>query len=231
MSGRNRDRIICPTCAKEKARKKNSISSFKGINYYQKKLDNRYGNEFRIIGNRKRENHRYWEFLILHNCGAKRWIEFSYIYYDGYCPNCDNHRRHSSGERATKDILTSMNIDFIEQYKPKTCRYKGQLSFDFLVKTDCKCLIEIDGDQHRKAVSWGSSEPKKETSQRFQNIVLRDKIKDEWCNRNKFWLLRIKVSQIRTDDEINLLQKKIQRGLSLIRQCYSYDWLPHVIKL
>lgn len=105
------------------------------------------------------------------------------------CPNCVE----SKGEKRIAAILDGMGLRFKRQAKFKTCRHKKVLAFDFLVKTsDTKgILIEYQGGQHYKPVRWSASMTDEDMLAVFEDIKIRDKIKEEWAKKRGIPLLAL----------------------------------------
>ena len=98
----------------------------------------------------------------------------------------------SKGEIKIKKILLEQQINFIPQHKFPDCKHKRLLPFDFYLPEHNTC-IEYQGRQHYEPVKdfGGESE--------FKNILLRDKIKENYCADNGTILIKIKYT-----DDINL---------------------------
>ena len=81
----------------------------------------------------------------------------------------------SKGELKIKEILTQLNLDFKTEYIFKDFTHRR---YDFYIPSLNTC-IEYDGKQHFKFVgTWH------ETEEEFQKSILRDKEKDDYCNKN-----------------------------------------------
>ena len=89
------------------------------------------------------------------------------------CPFCNE----SQGEKEIAKILTEMNIPFERQKKFEDCKNKLPLPFDFYIPS-LNLLIEYQGIQHFKPVDFFGGEKS------FKEIIFRDKIKLQYCNRN-----------------------------------------------
>lgn len=100
------------------------------------------------------------------------------------CPAC---RDISYGENLLYKILNERSINFIQQYSFKDCRNKRPLRFDFAIFNNgvLKGLIEYDGKQHFDKDSQYAD------GGRFDDIKLRDEIKNQYCSKNNIPLLRI----------------------------------------
>lgn len=106
----------------------------------------------------------------------------------GGCLSCSySGAKESYGERIIAEYLTKNNLDFVKQYTNKDCRNDKTkiLRFDFYVES-LNLLIEYDGEQHFRPVKfWGGESG-------FEKVKLRDKIKNEWANKNGYTLIRFK---------------------------------------
>ena len=82
-------------------------------------------------------------------------------------------------------ILKKYKVNYIEQKTFNNCVYKIKLRFDFYL-TDYNVCIETDGTQHIIPVEkWGGMEALRET-------IIRDNIKNKYCEDNNINLLSIK---------------------------------------
>ena len=103
------------------------------------------------------------------------------------CSDC----RQSKGERDVERFLLNMNVKYEKQKKFPECKRKQELPFDFWIPS-IKVLIEYDGEQHHIERNTGIFKGQ------FEDIKQRDKIKDEFCDKVGFILLRI-----RWDEDLN----------------------------
>jgi very-short-patch-repair endonuclease len=100
------------------------------------------------------------------------------------CSKCSE----SNGERDIRIYLEKNSIDFIYQHRFKNCRYKLSLPFDFYLPKHNIC-IEYDGIQHYESLTYFGG------NERFHNQVIKDKIKNEYCQNNNIKLIRIKYTE------------------------------------
>jgi very-short-patch-repair endonuclease len=108
----------------------------------------------------------------------------NHLYQGNGCPRC----KDSKGEIEISKWLLSKNIKFNPQHRFKDCRYIKPLPFDFYLP-DYNICIEYDGEQHYKIIKkFGGVN-------NFIKIKKRDKIKTEYCIKNKIKLLRIKYNE------------------------------------
>ncbi|NGT11930.1 hypothetical protein G6Y96_09220 [Clostridium perfringens] len=98
------------------------------------------------------------------------------------CPHCSI---NSHGEILTKKILDEYNCKYESQKKFDRLigLNNGQLSYDFFV--DNYLLIEIQGEQHYRAIEWYGGEDK------FKQQQEHDRLKREFAKKNGYELLEI----------------------------------------
>ena len=133
---------------------------------------------------------RYWLCKCL-LCGSEKYYLESTI-KNNYTKSCGC--VSSMGEQKILDFLKKENISFIPQYHTEKCKYKRDLFFDFLVyypNSDKYFLLEFQGEQHYKAVSFGPNMTKEQKDNKFEENQLRDNIKRQYCKDNNIELLEI----------------------------------------
>lgn len=128
------------------------------------------------------------EFLCL-QCGHT-WITTgsSVINVHTGCSKCCL----SKYEKKVEVYLTESGISFEREKNVGNCRsVNGGLSFfDFVLTGERVRVIEVDGGQHfRNVLGW-----------RFQDTVVSDILKNEYCEREGIPLLRIRYDQIRESE-------------------------------
>jgi len=113
------------------------------------------------------------------------------------CSRC----KESIGEHRIEQFLISKNIRYKRQYSFGDLKYKKNLKFDFAIFSEEKLdfLIEFNGSQHY--TFNGQYGMKKHD---FDKILLRDKLKMEYCKKNK-----IEIFIIRYDEDLDLRLSKI----------------------
>jgi hypothetical protein len=104
------------------------------------------------------------------------------------CPKCSESR----GESTISDYLIEKKIKFERQYKFENCFFKNKLAFDFYL-TELNCCIEYNGYQHYYPVKYFGGE------NNFEEQVLKDKIKKDYCQKNNIDLLIIKYNENTTE--------------------------------
>ncbi len=98
---------------------------------------------------------------------------------------CTGESPMSGGESAVCKVLEMMNIPFEQEWRFTNCRYVLPLPFDFYLP-DHSAVIEYDGEQHFKPISfWGGQKY-------FESLQRNDLIKNEYCAANGIHILRIK---------------------------------------
>lgn len=118
----------------------------------------------------------------------------------------------SFGIQIICDILKELNIGYGKEYKIKKCRDKLPLPFDISINKNT--LIEFDGGHHFYNVYGEAS----------HNMTREhDQIKDNYCQENKIYLLRISYDQMSKDK----MKKHITDFLEIAN---SGDSTEYVIK-
>lgn len=101
------------------------------------------------------------------------------------CPHC----KMSKGELLIEDLLNKYSIKYETQYKFKDCKYKNLLLFDFYLP-ELNICIEFQGEQHYEPISL-LGKTIEERDRKFKNIIIRDKIKRNYCKQNNIRLIEI----------------------------------------
>jgi hypothetical protein len=105
--------------------------------------------------------------------------QFAADHKNGFgCSSCSSSR----GENAIKLYLETNNIKFEQQKTFAGCIYKSSLRFDFYLP-DFNTCIEFQGIQHHKSVKYFGGE------EGFQETLLRDEIKSDYCKNNYIELI------------------------------------------
>jgi len=146
--------------------------------------------------------HGLLEFI--HNeCGNTFEMNYNNFRNGQRCPHCCNLRNSKAVKNISKYLKA---LDF--QYKkevtleglvnPKT---EKKLRIDFFIP-EINLYIEYDGKQHLKFSKKGIF-----TEEKFRELKLRDKIKDDYFKKHKLTLLRIKYPEKELDVLENYLLK------------------------
>ena len=108
------------------------------------------------------------------------------------CSSCKN---VSKGEIKIKEILESINIEYIQQHKFDGCKNKLQLPFDFFLPKYNIC-IEYDGIQHFESIELFRGE------HALEQTKFRDDIKTRFCKDNNILLIRIPYWEFNNIEDI-----------------------------
>jgi len=112
------------------------------------------------------------------------------------CPIC----KDSKGEKVITTFLIENNIKYEHQKSFPGLKHKNLLYFDFYL-TELNICIEFDGEQHyRISERWGGEK-------QLEIIQLRDKLKTDYCEKNKIKLIRIKYNED--------IEKKLKENICL----------------
>jgi len=111
------------------------------------------------------------------------------------CPICSE----SKGEKIIRTFLLKNNIIFITQKIFEDCKFKNFLPFDFYLPEINSC-IEFDGEQHFKPINFFGG------LKSFEELKIKDKIKNNYCQKNNIKLIRLK--NIKTLN--NVLKNKLK---------------------
>jgi len=101
---------------------------------------------------------------------------------------CTGKLNMSGGELVVMKTLELLNIKF----EREVCALpNSRLRFDFEIYVNGETkYIEYDGIQHYKPVCFGGMS-QENAEEAFQKLQRHDKIKNDWCEKNNFELLRI----------------------------------------
>jgi len=103
---------------------------------------------------------------------------------------CTGEMNCSSGEFKIMKILEKFNIDYDYNTSYKV-KHKSYLRWDFIIEiNDEKAFIEYDGIQHFEPVPFGGMS-EEQALIAYDKCVLRDSLKNEFCEDHNLKLLRI----------------------------------------
>lgn len=106
------------------------------------------------------------------------------------CPACKRHR--SRGEAAISNTLDELGVVYQREHQFDGCRNILPLRFDFYLP-EHNMVIEYDGQQHYSDVGiFGDNR-----SSLAENM-LRDSIKDEYCEQHNITMMRIPYNKLRS---------------------------------
>lgn len=119
------------------------------------------------------------------------------------CPYCNI----SKGEEKIEKFLKNKHIQYQREYIFKDCKNKNSLRFDFYLPK-YNILIEYQGVQHYKSIEYMGGMTKHE------NQVNNDKIKRQYCSKNKIPLIEISYTDF---DNIDLILNNILETVETAR--------------
>jgi hypothetical protein len=145
------------------------------------------------------KNTKYIDYNTKVNILCKKHGEFNQLpihhLRGSGCPIC----RSSKGELRISKFLEENGIKFIYNKKFKDCKFKNELPFDFYLP-DINICIEYDGELHFKEIEKFGG---KEKLKYYQN---NDRIKNEYCEKNKIKIIRIKYTDFENiEEKLNFL--------------------------
>ena len=141
-------------------------------------------------------SHNKYRHLCL-DCETEFITKPNYIIHMGTnCPNCSK----SKGERLVDDFLKSSGIEYKSQYVVDILDKK--LRFDFYIES-LSTFIEYVGIQHFEPVKlFGGSEY-------FSKLRVNDQLKEDWCIKSGFKLIRIPY-YYNVSEYLEILWKKLK---------------------
>jgi rubredoxin len=174
----------CPYCAKRKIDYQQIKEYIEQQNYIL--LSKGYKNALTKLDIRCPKGHQY----------QARWNDFQ---QGNRCPRCNE----SKGERRISQILESLNISFVRQYRLE--KGKPSLKLDFYIPS-LNLGIEYDGLHHFEPVCFGGMSLER-AIRSFEEQQKRDRKKERLCYKNGWNLVRI-----RYDESLNVktIKSKIQ---------------------
>ena len=106
------------------------------------------------------------------------------------CPYCPGMK--SRGENQIKNILHNNHIRYNHNHSFDDCRRNkfAKFKFDFYL-LDKNLVIEYDGIEHFEAVDWGWHKNKELILSNFEDLKVRDSIKNDYCKNKNILMLRI----------------------------------------
>lgn len=168
----------------------------KTIQDVRDKLNELYPDEYLVLD--KKYKNKDSKLNVLHKkCNTISQFTYTNIRNNKFgCKNC----KMSSGELKISKILESLNINYIYQYINDNCKDEKVLPFDFKIEIDNEIfIIEFDGRQHFLPIFGNSIEDK---NKRLEITKKHDEIKNNFCSKNNYNLLRIKYSDKNIEDKI-----------------------------
>lgn len=130
------------------------------------------------------------------------------------CSSCSE----SKGEKEINTLLIDKNILFEREMSFKDCIYKAQLFFDFYIE-EKRFIIEYNGRQH-----YHFSEFMHKTNEKFEEYILRDNIKRDYCLQNKIALLEIPYTEF--DNIESIILEVLLKSEELSKTAF-YDFITN----
>lgn len=125
----------------------------------------------------RKNNKVYWECQC--DCGTKHVVRTTKSLQNSNFASCGC--EHSVGEAAISHLLDKKHIRYYREVTISGCinpETGYSLRFDFYVP-DYDCYIEYNGKQHYVCTNAGWND-----KQHFEDTILRDKIKYNFCKQN-----------------------------------------------
>ena len=180
----------CPICAVNNPEK----SKLNFINQVEKE-------GYKLIGEYVNNNTKV---ELQCNKGHKYFVRPSDFKGGCRCPYCSN--AASRGEVLTKKILDEYSYKYETQKKfgGLVGLNGGRLSYDFFV--DDYLLIEVQGEQHYRAIEWYGGE------EQYKKQQEHDRLKREFAKENGYELLEIPYFRIKDLDKLEkILREKLSK--------------------
>lgn len=124
------------------------------------------------------------------------------------CNTCLN--KSSLNEFIVEQFLLECNVKFEREKSFEECKFKNKLPFDFYLY-EHNILIEVDGEQHYMPIRFGGME-QSESEEKYQNQLIKDDIKNNFCKNNNIDLIRLSYLEIKNnsfkDKLLNIIRQK-----------------------
>ena len=150
---------------------------------YKDEVEALYDDEYTVLG---KYVNSITSILMKHNsCGYEWEVKpGNFINSGTQCPRCAR-KGKSRGEALIEDYLIEHNIDYEPQKTFDDCVGNAEpLPFDFYIPS-ANMAIEYDGEQHFRSVDYFGGDEK------FGERINYDKIKNQYCDDNDIFLIRI----------------------------------------
>ena len=128
---------------------------------------------------------------------------------------CDQCKMKSKGETRINDDFLYYGINFIHEATFPDCKYIGLLKFDFVIYDDVQPVfaVEYDGEQHFQPSRFGS-QTKEEAQKAFEELKIRDNIKNEYCKNNNIPLVRVSYT-IKFNEIFDYIKSELENKYSI----------------
>lgn len=180
-------KVRCYGCARRKIGETNRRTHEE----FTRILNETRGDEYQLIGEYNKSNEKV---LVEHTVCGYSWKVRPYHLLEGQgCPRC----QESNGEKMTREVLSKLGYSPEMQKEFPELKNKMPLSYDFFIP-ESQILIEYQGIQHYKPISFGGSGcPKKKLERQQYN----DELKREYAKLKGYVLIEIPYT-MRTHEQI-----------------------------
>jgi predicted Zn-ribbon and HTH transcriptional regulator len=172
---------------------------------FRRKVKELHRDEFKVEGSYVNNK---TPISLRHSCGLVYSTRPDNFLKGHGCPSCS--KASSKGEDSIESNLKKLGANYIRWYKPGNLKNKRKLEFDFAILDDDSsilALIEFDGIQHFESTFY---------SKNIELVRKRDKMKDDFCEKNNLSLVRISYKQMKEIPHI--LRKTIEKSSTTIRK-------------
>lgn len=175
-----------------------------GKNHYktrevlQSEVNDKYPGQYLIIGEYVKARQPLKVKRI--KCGHEYNISPDNLLRGKGCPKCSIKQSHYMD--YVEDILNNMGIKYIKEKRFDDCKNQRALPFDYYIP-DMNICIEVDGEFHYVENSFYNN-----IHSTYDNIIMRDRIKDTYCMNNNIKLIRLPY--FREKDFETILKQELQ---------------------
>ena len=200
----------CRKCGWEEVGKKNSGSQRVSFVDFKTRFVERFGNLLTLTSTE--EEYKNFTSVLTAKCSDPshplvKKIARNFLKSNG-CTSC----KESFGERLTRLALEGLNLEYVQEKRFASCRYKKELPFDFWLP-EFSTLIEFQGKQHKISTKrFGGIKS-------FRELQKRDIIKKEWAEYNGVNLIYVTdYNKIKEQILKNLKSNKTYDVKKVLRQ-------------
>ena len=136
---------------------------------------------------------------------------------------CDQCKLKSKGETQINDDFNSLGIKFVHEQTFEDCTYIRLLKFDFAVYgslDNISFICEYDGEQHFHPSRFGN-QTIEDAQKCFDELQIRDNIKNEYCKNNNIPLIRVPYT-VPLKDTFEYISNKLKDKYDIDISDYYY---------
>ncbi len=171
---------------------------YKTKNSLQIEVNEKFPQKYQIIGEYIKAR---LPLLVKNNsCGHEYMISPDNLLRGKGCPRCSLHQ--SSYMNMVETYLSQMGITFEKEKRFEDCKYIRSLPFDYYIPS-LNCCIEVDGEFHYERGYRGLN-----IHSEYYNVKQRDKVKDDFCEKNKIKLIRLPYYE--KENFLEILKNELQ---------------------